>query len=550
IMQMIIVLVTIAMIFAVYSLMHARRREIEMQRIKAEEVSRSKSAFLSHMSHDIRTPMNAIIGFTDLSLTKQDINVVHDYLQKIKLSSNHLLSLINDVLEMSRIESGKVDIEPIPVSIPELLHNLSTIILGQMEAKQHSFDLNALNVRNENILCDKLRLNQILLNLLSNAIKYTPAGGVITFTVSQLGDAENGYAKYEFRVKDNGMGMTKEFAAKIFEAFEREQNSAVNKIQGTGLGMAITKHLVDLMGGEITVETEKDKGSEFILNFQFPILTDQSPIKKLPELKGMHVLVVDDEYGSCDAITSILTDMEVRSEWTMFGKEAILRNADAAKRGDPFKVCIIDWKMPDMSGIKVASEVIHTEAHPAVILVTAYDWMNIKEEAVEAGIKAFCNKPVFASELAAAFEVALNAEAEKQENVSEQESMDFSGKRVLLVDDIEVNREISTAMLEMKGILVEYACNGQEAVEKVQAAEPGYYDVVLMDVQMPIMDGYQATKAIRALPNKDLARVPIVAMTANAFDEDRQAALAAGMDGHVAKPIDVEKLFKMLKDIL
>ena len=547
--QIFLIMISVGVVFAVYSLMHTRRKKIELEKIKAEETSRSKSTFLSNMSHDIRTPMNAIIGFTDLALTKNDVSVVHDYLNKIKVSSNHLLSLINDVLEMSRIESGRVELQTGVVSIPELLHNLSSIILGQIEAKQQDIDVNAVNVHNEVVICDRLRLNQILLNLLSNAIKYTQAGGHISVTVSQK-YLKDDIAHYEFRVKDNGFGMSPQFAARIFEAFERENNETINKIQGTGLGMAITKHLVDLMGGEIRLETEQGKGSEFILDFDFPV-AERSISFKEPQLKGLHALVADDDYGACDALTGILSEMDVRAEWTMMGKEAILRYNDALKRDDPFDLCIIDWKMPDMSGIQVASEISKNcgKKKVAIILVTAYDWLNVKDEAIAAGVKAFCNKPVFASEMREAILRAMGMKDEATRESVEVERKDFSGKRVLLVDDIDVNREIAAELLSMHNFEVEQAADGQEAVEKISEAAPNYYDVVFMDVQMPNMNGYEATKAIRAL-DKEKACVPIIAMTANAFDEDRQAALKSGMDGHIAKPIDMDKVIDSLTHIL
>ena len=551
IIQMALMLVSIGVIFTVYSQMQKRRRQAELERFRAEEVSRSKSAFLSNMSHDIRTPMNAIIGFTDLALTKKDMEGVRDYLQKIKLSSNHLLSLINDVLEMSRIESGKVELQPARVSIPELLHNLNTIIIGQVEAKQHTLDINAVNVRDEIVLCDKLRLNQILLNLLSNAIKYTPAGGHLEVNIRQLSSVD-GFADYELRVKDNGLGMSPEFAARIFESFERENTKEIAKIQGTGLGMSITKHLVDIMGGDIKLETEKGKGSEFILTFRFPIADPDARSVESPELKGMHVLVADDDYTACESITDMLTQMGMRAEWTMSGKEAVLRCSNAKNRKDAFTLCVIDWKMPDMSGVQVARDIMAAgdDKAPAIILVTAYDWQNIREEALAAGVTAFCNKPVFASELRATVFKALGSEDVEESAEEAKDSMDFSGKRVLLVDDMEVNREIGVAMLTMNGLEVEQASDGTEAVDMVAKAAAGYYDVVLMDVQMPTMNGYDATKAIRALEDAAKAQVPIIAMTGNAFDEDKKAALAAGMNGHLAKPIDMEKLFETLREIL
>ena len=549
--QILIIMLSIGVVFAVYSLMQTRRRKVELEKMKAEEVSRSKSAILSNMSHDIRTPMNAIIGFTELALTKNDLASVHDYLAKIKLSSNHLLSLINDVLEMSRIESGKVELAATNVSIPELLHNLNTIIIGQIEAKQLDLDINALNIRHENIVCDKLRLNQVLLNLLSNAIKYTQAGGRISVNVKELQYAD-GEADYELSVKDNGIGMSPEFAARIFEAFERENTSHVNKIQGTGLGMAITKHLVDLMGGSIRLQTEKGKGSEFLLNFRFPVVQQADKEQSKPNIAGCHALVADDDYNACDAITGILTDLGARADWTMSGKEAILRFSDAAKRGDPYTLCLIDWKMPDMSGVHVAQEIRSqvTANPPAIVMITAYDWQNIKEEAIHAGVSAFCNKPVFASELSGAISKAMGMQESHEESAQRTEQADFSGKSILLVDDIDVNREIAVAILSMNGFNVEEAVDGEDALAKVENAPAGTYDCVLMDIQMPKMNGYEATRAIRALTDPAKASVPIVAMTANAFDEDKQVALDAGMNGHVAKPIDIETLLALLRTLL
>ncbi|MBQ7586101.1 MAG: amino acid permease [Desulfovibrionaceae bacterium] len=548
--QMLLITVSIGVVFGAYSLMQTRKRRVELEKIKAEEISKSKSAFLSSMSHDIRTPMNAIIGFTDLALTKIDTTIIHEYLQKIKLSSNHLLSLINDVLEMSRIESGKVELHPIPVSIPELLHDLNTIIIGQVESKQHTLDINAINVKNENILCDKLRINQILLNLLSNAIKYTPSCGRISVNLTQTG-VEEDFASYQISVKDNGLGMSQEFAARIFEAFSRENTSKIDKIQGTGLGMAITKHLVDLMGGSIKVLTEKDKGTEFILNFQFPILNSDVKLSIPESVTGLHILVVDDDYTACESITEMLTDFGARAEWTLSSNEAILRYTSALKRDDPFKLCIIDWKMPDTSGVNVARKIMEVsrDFKPNIILVTAYDWQNIRDEAIQAGVKVFCNKPVFPSELRASVLAAIGVKDEMANPKEEKKPFDFRDKRILLVDDLEVNREIAMAILNLNGLEVEEACDGVEALEKVQNSEAGYFDVVLMDVQMPNMNGYEATKAIRKLSDPKKAQIPILAMTANAFDEDKKAALDAGMNGHLTKPIDIEKLLAALQEI-
>lgn len=523
---------------------------LEKEKLEAEEKSRAKTAFLSSMSHDIRTPMNAIIGFTDLALKDvTDVEKVSEYLSKIKASSSHLLSLINDVLEMSRIESGKIELDESVCSLPKVLHDLNTIIIGQAEAKQQELFMDAVGVTNENIICDKLRLNQILLNLLSNAIKYTQAGGKIFVKIMQISGAPEGYGKYEIRVKDNGMGMTPEFAATIFEAFTRERNSAVTGIQGTGLGMAITKKIVDLMKGKIEVVSKLGEGSEFIVTANFKLAQDDDKDFSIAELKGINALVVDDDFDACDGVAKMLSSFGMKAVWTLSGKEAVLRAKHSAEMGENFGVYVIDWKLPDLGGIEVVRQLRKLVGDkPTVILMTAYDWVSVKEEALEAGVNAFCNKPVFRSEL---HQTLLNAVGRKlQDEQLNDDISDLAGKKILLVDDIDVNREIATAMLEMSGFEVETAENGKDAVEILQKKGAGYFDVVLMDVQMPVMDGYEATAVIRQFENKKLANIPILAMTANAFDEDIKNAFAAGMNGHIAKPIDALKLIEELKKVL
>ena len=523
---------------------------LEKEKLAAEEKSRAKTAFLSSMSHDIRTPMNAIIGFTDLALKDVgDVVKVSEYLSKIKASSQHLLSLINDVLEMSRIESGKIELDESICSLPKILHDLNTIIIGQAEAKQQELFMDAVGVTNENIICDKLRLNQILLNLLSNAIKYTQAGGKIFVKISQLDGAPEGYGNYEIRVKDNGMGMTPEFAATVFEAFTRERNSTINGIQGTGLGMAITKRIVDLMHGKISVVSELGKGSEFIVNANFKIAQDEEKDFSIAELKGINARVVDDDFDACDGVAKMLSAFGMKPIWTLSGKEAVLRAKHSADMGEKFGVYVIDWKLPDLGGIEVVRQIRRLVGDkPTVILMTAYDWISVKEEAIEAGVNAFCNKPVFRSEL---HQTLLNTVGRQLQNEKLNDDIsDLAGRKILLVDDIDVNREIATAMLEMSGFEVETAVNGQDAVKTLQAKGANYFDVVLMDVQMPVMNGYEATAAIRQLENKKLANIPILAMTANAFDEDIKAAYNAGMNGHIAKPIEISKLMEELKKVL
>ena len=527
---------------------------------EAKRVNAAKTSFLSNMSHDIRTPMNAIIGFTNLALQNQsDTEKIVEYLGKIKTSSDHLLSLINDVLEMSRIESGKIELEETECNLPEILHNLNTIIIGQVEAKQQELNMDTLNVEDEYILCDKLRLNQVLLNLLSNAVKYTPNGGKISVRVEQkaLPEAEankdgHHYGSYEIHVKDNGIGMGEEFAKRVFDAFERERNSTVSGIQGTGLGMAITKKIVDLMGGTISVKTKQNEGTEFIVSVKFKIVEGKSKgDQKIVELTGIHALVVDDDFNTCDSTMKMLAQMGLRPEWTLSGKEAVLHAKQAKEMGDSYGVFIIDLKLPDMNGIEVTRQIRKAVGDDTpILLMTAYDWPTIKDEAIDAGINAFCNKPVFLSDLHDALSRAIGAASTADKAKDNDAQVDFSGKRLLLVDDIDVNREIAVMLLEMHNFKVEQAVNGKEAVEKVAAATAGYYDAVLMDVQMPVMNGYEATKEIRNLPDKAKSAVPIVAMTANAFDEDKKAALAAGMNTHIAKPIDETKVIEVLTEIL
>lgn len=535
-------------------LMRERNQSLEREKNLAELQNKAKSDFLFNMSHDIRTPMNAIIGFTNLALQcPEDTVKVQEYLGKIQVSSNHLLSLINDVLEMSRIESGKIELEEGEVSLPEVLLDLNTIIIGQIESRHHELFMDAVNVTDENIYCDKLRLNQILLNLLSNAIKYTPEGGRISVRVSQQEGAPEGYGAYEIRVKDNGIGMEPEFAARVFEAFEREKNTTVSGIQGTGLGMAITKRIIDLMGGTIEVVTAPGKGTEFIVRMNFRLTGEQEVSLPIAALEGMRALVVDDDYDTCDSITRMLNDMGLIADWTLSGKEAILRAKQAKERGTEYDIVFVDLRLDGMSGLDVAKrlrEIVGKD--PALMLITAYDWISVEEQAREAGITDFISKPVFKSGLYRSLSRTFgNNDAVKEtETVEEDRMVNFAGKRLLLVDDIKINREIAMMVLKAKEFEVDEACDGKEAVTMMEGAAGGYYDAVLMDIQMPVMDGYEATRAIREMDDPAKAAVPIIAMTANAFDEDRKAALDVGMDGHIAKPIDVDRLVDTLKAIL
>ena len=518
----------------------------------AETANKAKSTFLSNMSHDIRTPMNAIIGFTTLAVSNiDDKKRVQDYLGKILSSSNHLLSLINDILDMSRIESGKIHLEETEVSLSEVLHDLKTIISGQIHAKQLELYMDAMDVTNEDVYCDKTRLNQVLLNLLSNAVKFTPAGGTVSVRIRQCHGTQKGSELYEIRVKDNGIGMSQEFVQKIFSPFERERTSTVSRTQGTGLGMAITKNIVDMMGGTIEVQTEQDKGTEFIVRLPFRTQPEHQRTEKIAELEGLKALVVDDDFNTCDSVTKMLVRVGMRSEWTLSGKEAVLRARQSMELGDAFHAYIIDWRLPDMNGIEVTRQIRSLGDDTPIIILTAYDWSDIEAEARAAGVTAFCAKPLFMSDIRETLMTAIGqSQSEPEDSVLPAAGSDFRGRCILLVEDNELNREIAVEILNEYGFLVDTAKNGAEAVEKVKNSTPGNYDLVLMDVQMPVMNGYEATKEIRALDNPALAGITILAMTANAFDEDRKKALGCGMDGFLSKPIVIEELISTLHDNL
>ena len=515
----------------------------------AEEANKAKSTFLSNMSHDIRTPMNAIIGYTTLALTNAtNTEKVKDYLGKILSSSNHLLSLINDILDMSRIESGKIKIDETEANLSDMLHDIKTIINGQIHAKQLELFMDVIDVSDEDVICDKTRINQVLLNLLSNAIKFTPSGGTVSVRVAQIHNAPAGKGLYEIRVKDTGIGMSPEFAEHVFEPFERERSSTVSKIQGTGLGMAISKNIIDMMGGKIEVHSEPDKGTEFIITLELRLQSEQRSVEKIKELTGLKALVVDDDFNTCDSITKMLVQVGMRSEWTLSGKEAVLRARQSIEMNDAFHAYIIDWRLPDMNGIEVTRQIRALGDNTPIIILTAYDWSDIEAEARAAGVTGFCSKPMFMSDLRESLLNALGHRQKKEESVLPvtKETDSFKGKRLLLVEDNELNREIAYEILNEYGFIVDTAENGKEAVDKIAASKHGDYDLVLMDIQMPVMNGYDATRGIRALKDTVLADIPIVAMTANAFDEDRRAAAECGMNGFISKPINMDEVIAVL----
>ena len=532
------------------------RSEIEKKALlenalsQANRANKAKSTFLSNMSHDIRTPMNAIIGFTALAITHIDRKEkVEEYLKKIMTSGNHLLSLINDVLDMSHIESGKIHLEEEPCSLPDIMHELRNIIQADIHAKQLDLYMDAVDIHNEEICCDRLRLNQVLLNLLSNAVKYTRAGGMVSMKVIERGGAPAGYSNYEFHIKDTGIGMSEEFVAHIFEPFERERNSTISGIQGTGLGMAITKNIVDMMNGTIEVKSKYNIGTECIVSLPLRLNGGKKEPQTIPELTGLRALVVDDDFNTCDNVSCMLQQIGMRAEWTLSGKEAVLRTRQSVMRDDQYFVYIIDWLLPDMNGVEVARRIRQeTGKDVPIIVLTAYDWADIEEEARKAGVTAFCSKPLFFSELHGCLYSTINSDNQNKTDVKVKEPLRTG--RILLAEDNELNQEIAVAILEEAGFSVDVASNGQIAVDMLKTSDPGYYQVVLMDVQMPEMDGYEAARAIRNLKNKELASIPVLAMTANAFEEDKQKALRSGMDGHIAKPIDIKTLMEMLDEVV
>lgn len=519
--------------------------------MQAQHANQAKSTFLSNMSHDIRTPMNAIIGFTTIAVSHIDNKMqVRDCLQKVLSSSNHLLSLINDILDMSRIESGKVQIKEQECNISELTHSLVNIIQPQVKAKQMELFIDTFDVANEDVIADPLKLSQVFVNLLGNAVKYTPAGGTVSFRIIQNTTFHRGYGDYVFIVKDNGIGMSEEFVKHIFEPFTRESNVTKTGIQGSGLGMAITKNIIDMMGGEITIKSEKGKGSEIKVRFSLKLQDTEKTSIQIKELNGLRAMVVDDDLDTCDSVTKMLKQIGLRADWTTSGREAVFRAKNAHNEGDSYHTYIIDWQMPEMNGIETARRIRSSIGQDApIIILTAYDWVDIEEEAKLAGVTAFCAKPLFMSDLKSVL-LATNNLIEKEPELPIWTQSDFKGKRLLLVEDNELNREIAQTILEEAGFVVETAPDGTDAVNMMQNAEENHFDAILMDVQMPVMDGYEATRIIRSMSREDAKDIPIIAMTANAMEEDKEMALKNGMDAHIAKPLDIELFISLLAKFL
>lgn len=529
----------------------AAERQARIALQTAEHASKAKTTFLNSMSHDIRTPMNAIIGFTSLAAVHlDDKRLLENYLKKIMTSSNHLLSLINDVLDMSRIESGRIKIEEIECNLPNIMHDLRNILQSDVKAKHLNFLFDTLDVRDDDVLCDKLRLSQIILNCMSNAIKFTKPGGTVGIKIVQRESVKEGYALYDFIISDTGIGMSEEFQKYVFEPFTREETSTVSGIQGTGLGMSITKNIVDMMGGSISVKSVQGQGTEFTISLSLKTLHKQKRITVIRSLKGMRALVADDNMDSCVSVCRLLEKVGMSAEWTMSGVEAVYKAKFAHEDGKSYKAFIIDWLMPDMNGIEVVRRIRGVIGNDTpIIILTAYDWSEIEQEAREAGVTAFCAKPLFLSDL---YEVLnRHIEVEHREPAPQQEKQeDFSHARVLLVEDNDLNREIGRAMLQSFYVHVEEAENGRVAVDMVATSQPHYYDLVLMDIQMPVMNGYEAAREILALQREDVKNLPIVAVSANAFKEDMDKSLEAGMVAHLSKPFTKQMLEEMLEKYL
>ncbi len=533
----------------------AERLEQERQRKALEDAyqaariaSSAKTNFLSSMSHDIRTPMNAIMGMTaiaQMNLTSPD--KVHDCLSKINVSSRHLLGLINEVLDMSKIESGKIDLAPEEIHLPELIQNISDICRPLISKKQLELNISVCDVQHETIIADGDRLQQVLMNLLSNSIKYTPEGGTVSMRIKEGSSPIESKGQFEFSFTDNGIGMPEEFIPHLFEPFSRAADSRISKIQGTGLGMAITENIVCMMNGSIDVKSELNKGSQFTVTLPFELIDEEFSCDS--ELMGLPILVVDDDKATCVNVAALLNELGMRGYWVLSGEEAIIRVCEAHECSDDFSAVILDWKMPEMDGMTTLKTIRQKLGKDVpVIIISAYDYSNIEEEFLQAGADAFITKPLFKSKVLHVLHMLLSSGRVDTSNMRMEETPSgLFGKRALLVEDNDLNREIALELLQMQGMIVEYAENGKRALDMFEESSSKYYDVILMDIQMPVMDGYEATEKIRSLKRKDAKSIPILALTANAFTADIGKAYNVGINEHIPKPIDVNFLIEILQ---
>lgn len=518
--------------------------------IAAEKANQAKSDFLARMSHDIRTPMNAIVGMTAISAAHiDDKERVLDCLNKITGASKLLLSLINEVLDMSKIESGRLNLSADELNIGELLQDLIVMMQPEIKSKRHKLDIHVMGIQHENVIGDTQRIKQVLMNILSNAVKYTPDGGRILISIDEH-PSQDGTGNYEFVFEDNGRGMEPEFLEKIFQPFERADDRLIKGIQGTGLGMSISHKIIQLMGGEIRVESEYGKGSRFTV--KMPLQLQERVAAETIKIRGLSVLVVDDDRIACESTCNCLEEIGIDSEWVCSGREAIAMAEKRQKMNDEYFIVIMDLKMPDMNGIE-ATRLLRRAIGPDVpiIILSAYDIEEYEADAREAGADGFISKPLFKSKLLQVLnKFTRNEEMKSVASPRKLSVADYTGKRILLVEDNELNREIAVEIIGSTGVTIDTAVNGLEAVNSVSRSAEGYYQMILMDIQMPVMDGYESTRRIRTLARSDVANMPIVAMTANAFSEDVVNAIEAGMNYHLAKPIDIATLMKVLDKYL
>ena len=541
-----VVLAALLLVFWQYSkILRSQMVELEKARKEAVHANKAKSEFLSNMSHDIRTPMNAIVGMTAIATANiDDRQQVQNCLRKITLSSRHLLGLINDVLDMSKIESGKLTLNMDQVSLREVMDSIVNIAQPQVRSKHQQFDVFIHDISTENVCCDSVRLNQVLLNILGNALKFTPDGGLIQVSLYEENSPKGeDYVRTHILVKDNGIGMTPEFKAKIFESFVREDSARVRRTEGSGLGMAITKYIVDTMGGSIEVESELGKGSEFHVTLDLQRAETPEEEMILPE---WNILVVDDDQQLCESTTASLKSIGVKADWALNAEKALEMLEQRAQIRDHYHIILLDWKLPDMDGITAAREIRRRfGSETPIMLISAYDWSEIESEAKDAGITGFISKPLFRSTLFYGLKPFIN-DAVSPEEHQEDKYADFTGRHILLAEDNDLNWEIANELLSDLGMELDWAENGRICVDKFEASSPGFYDAILMDLRMPVMTGYEATEAIRKLdrPDKD---IPIIAMTADAFSEDIKKCLDAGMNAHVAKPIDIREVSRLLE---
>ena len=516
----------------------------------AEEASKAKTAFLSNMSHEIRTPMNAIIGLDNIALNEPGISATtKDYLEKIGNSAQHLLHLINDILDMSRIESGRMSLKNEEFSISHLLEQINTLVSGQCSEKGIEYRCNINGHIDDYYVGDDMKLRQILLNILSNAVKFTPEGGNIDFTVERVANYDN-KSTLRLTVKDTGIGMSKEFLPRIFEAFSQEDSSATNKYGSSGLGMAITKNMVDMMNGKIEVDSEKGKGTTFTVTVTL-LDSQRKDNAKEPEVNphDMKVLVVDDDPIACEHARLVLEKVGIPADTAMSGTEAVEKVRFQHARREPYNLILVDWKMPDIDGVETTRQIRSIVGNEsAIIILTAYRWDEITEEAVAAGVDSFIAKPLFATNVMEEFRQAIKKK--NIESIQKERKAELKGRHVLLAEDVAINAEIVMMLLSMKEIETDHALNGRIAVEKFAEHPVNYYDAILMDIRMPEMDGLTATAKIRAMDRPDAKEIPIIALTANAFDEDVQRSLQAGLNVHLSKPTDPEHLFGTLESLI